>query len=75
MVLLHVCRMDSPIGKSNSSAQSDSGTVLKLVIVKLAMKPVCQVDVTDNVAVGAAACATGVTGSPRRASINVGTVT
>jgi hypothetical protein len=47
--------MDSPIGRSNSSRQSESGTVLKLVIVKLAMKPVCHVDVTDNVAAAAAA--------------------
>ncbi|TDZ93086.1 hypothetical protein CCUG60885_03590 [Mycobacteroides salmoniphilum] len=54
-MLLHVCRTDSPIGKSNSSLQSVSGTVLKLVMVKLAMNPVCHVDVTDNVAAAAAA--------------------
>jgi hypothetical protein len=35
--------------------QSVSGTVLELVMVKWAMKPVCHVDVTDNVAVAAAA--------------------
>ncbi|OBI33233.1 chitinase [Mycolicibacter sinensis] len=40
---------------SNSSFQSVSGTVLRLLTVKRAMKPVCQVDVTDNVAVAAAA--------------------
>ncbi|BBU22623.1 hypothetical protein MYXE_24130 [Mycobacterium xenopi] len=55
MVLFHVCETDSPIGKSNSSFQSVSGTVLKLVMVKRAMKPVCHVDVTDNVALAAAA--------------------
>lgn len=54
-VLFHVCETDSPIGKSNSSFQSVSGTVLELVMVKWAMKPVCHVDVTDNVAVAAAA--------------------
>lgn len=75
MVLLQVCRMDSPIGKSNSSAQSDSGVELKLVMVKLAMKPVCHVDVTDKVAVTAAAWATGTTGSPRTPSINADTLT
>jgi hypothetical protein len=50
-----VCETDSPIGKSNSSFQSVSGTVLKLVMVKRAMNPVCHVDVTDNVAEAAAA--------------------
>ena len=55
MVLFHVCETDSPTGKSNSSFQSVSGTVLELVMVKWAMKPVCHVDVTDNVAVAAAA--------------------
>ena len=54
MVLFHVCETDSAIGKSNSSFQSVSGTVLELVMVKWAMKPVCHVDVTDNVAVAAA---------------------
>ena len=54
-VLFHVCETDSPIGKSNSSFQSVSGTVLELAMVKWAMKPVCHVDVTDNVAVAAAA--------------------
>ena len=54
-VLFHVCEMDSPTGKSNSSFQSVSGTVLELVMVKRAMKPVCHVDVTDNVAMAAAA--------------------
>ena len=74
-VLFHVCETDSPIGKSNSSFQSVSGTVLELVMVKWAMKPVCHVDVTDNVAVAAAACATGVMASPRMATINADTVT
>lgn len=55
MVLFHVCETPSPTGKLNSSFQSDSGTVLELVMVKRAMKPVCQVCSTDNVAVGAAA--------------------
>jgi hypothetical protein len=59
-----VCETDSPIGKSNSSFQSFSGTVLELVMVKWAMKPVCHVDVTDNVAVAAAARAAGVVASP-----------
>ena len=55
MVLFHVCETDSPTGKSNSSFQSVSGTVLELVMVKWAMKPVCHVCATDNVAVAAAA--------------------
>ena len=54
-VLFHVCETDSPTGMSNSSFQSVSRTVLELVMVKWAMKPVCHVDVTDNVAVAAAA--------------------
>jgi len=54
-VLFHVCETDSPLGKSNSSAQSFSGTVLELVMLKWAMKPVCHVDDTDNVAAAAAA--------------------
>ncbi|OBF83696.1 chitinase [Mycobacterium sp. 852002-51163_SCH5372311] len=54
-VLFHVCETDSVAGKSNSSFQSVSGTMLELVIVKWAMKPVCHVDDTDNVAVAAAA--------------------
>ena len=53
--LFHVCETDSPTGKSNSSFQSVSGTMLELVMMKWAMKPVCHVDVTDNVAVAAAA--------------------
>lgn len=60
--------MDSPGGKSNSSLQSVSGTALELVMTKWAMKPVCHVDVTDNVAAAAAAYATGVTASPRTAT-------
>ena len=55
MVLFHVCETDSPIGKSNSSFQSVSGIVLEFVMAKRAIKPVCHVDVTDNVAVAAAA--------------------
>ena len=55
MVLFHVCETDSFTGKSNSSFQSASGTVLELVMAKRAMKPVCHVDCTDNVAVAAAA--------------------
>jgi hypothetical protein len=54
-VLLHVCETDSPLGKSNSSFQSVRGTVLEFVMAKRAMKPVCHVDVTDNVAAAAAA--------------------
>ena len=54
-VLFHVCETDSPTGMSNSSFQSVSGTVLELMMVKWAMKPVCHVCSTDNVAVAAAA--------------------
>lgn len=39
-------------------------------MVKRAMKPVCHVDVTDNVALAVAALATGVMASPRMATIN-----
>jgi hypothetical protein len=49
--------------------------MLELVMVKWAMKPVCHVDVTDNVAVAAAASATGVMASPRMATINADTAT
>ena len=59
MVLFHVCETDSPAGKSNSSFQSFSGTVLELVMVKCAMKPVCHACSTDSVAAAAAACASG----------------
>lgn len=61
-------------GKSNSSFQSVSGAVLEFVMVKRAMKPVCHVDVTDNVALAVAALATGVMASPRMATINADTV-
>lgn len=54
-LLLHVCEMDSPAGKSNSSRQSVIGTVLALTMVKWAMNPVCHVDDTDNLAAAAAA--------------------
>ena len=54
-VLFHVCDTDSPTGKSNSCLQSVSGTVLELMMVKWAMKPVCHAWDTDNVAVAAAA--------------------
>ncbi|KLO30870.1 chitinase [Mycolicibacter heraklionensis] len=47
--------MDSLAGRSNSRRQSVIGTVLQLVMVKRAMKPVCHVEVTDNVALAAAA--------------------
>jgi hypothetical protein len=50
-----VCEIPSPAGKSNSSFQSVIGVMLELVTVKLAMKPVCHVCSTDNVAVAAAA--------------------
>ncbi|SIN58806.1 chitinase cellulase [Mycobacteroides abscessus subsp. abscessus] len=73
MALLHVCRMDSPTGKSNSSRQSDIGAVLMLVTVKRAMKPVCHVDVTVKVAAAAAARAIGAPGSARIANINAAT--
>lgn len=53
--LFHVWMTDCPAGMSNSSLQSDSGAMVKLVMVKLAMKPVCQVDVTLSVAAAAAA--------------------
>jgi len=55
MVLFHVCETDSPTGKSKSILQSVSGAVLKLVMAKRAMKPVCKVCSTLNVAVAAAA--------------------
>lgn len=71
-VLFHVCKTDSPAGKSNSSFQSVSGA--EFVMVKRAMKPVCHVDVTDNVALAVAALATGVMASPRMATINADTV-
>lgn len=48
--------------------------MLELVMVKRAMKPVCHVCSTDNVAVAAAARATGVMVSPRMATINADTV-
>ena len=54
-VLFHVCETDSPTGKSNSSFQSVSGTVLELVMVKWAMKPVCHGDVVGDIDVAAAA--------------------
>lgn len=73
-VLFHVCKTDSPAGKSNSSFQSVSGAVLEFVMVKRAMKPVCHVDVTDNLALAVAALATGVMASPRMATINADTV-
>ena len=53
--LFHVCKTDSPTGKSKSSLQSLSGAMLALVTVKWAMKPVCHVCSTDNVAAAAAA--------------------
>ncbi len=46
-----------------------------LVMVKLAMKPVCHVCDTDNVAMAAAARATGAMPSPRMATINADKVT
>lgn len=55
MLLFHVCETDCPAGMSNSIFQSESGAMLELVTVKLAMKPVCHVCATDNVAVAAAA--------------------
>ena len=55
MVLFHVCETDCPTGMSNSSFQSESGTMLELVMAKWAMKPVCHVCSTDSVAVAAAA--------------------
>lgn len=54
-VLFHVCKTDCPAGMSKSSRQSVSGAMLKLVTVKLAMKPVCHACSTDNVAEAAAA--------------------
>lgn len=74
-MLFHACEMDCPTGMSNSSFQSLSGTMLALVMVKRAMKPVCQVCSTDNLAVAAAACATGVMASPMMATINADAIT
>ncbi len=48
--------------------------MLELVMVKRAMKPVCHVCSTDNVADAAAAWAMGVAVSPRMATINADTV-
>lgn len=73
-VLFHVCETDCPTGMSNSSFQSASGTMLEFMMVKRAMKPVCHVCSTDNVADAAAAWATGVAVSPRMATINADTV-
>ncbi len=53
--LFHVWMTDCPAGMSKSSLQSESGAMLMFVMVKLAMKPVCQVDVTLSVATAAAA--------------------
>ena len=75
MVLFHVCETDCPTGMSNSSFQSGSCTMLEFVMVKWAMKPVCHECDTDNVAVAAAAWATGVMASPRMATISADTVT
>ena len=72
-MLLHVCETDSPAGKSNSSCQSLSCAALKFVMVKRAMKPVCHVDVTDNVAVAAAPWATGATAKLNMATVNADT--
>ena len=54
-VLFHACKTDCPTGMSKSSRQSVSGTMLELVTVKLAIKPVCHACSTDNVAEAAAA--------------------
>ncbi|OBK48935.1 chitinase [Mycobacterium sp. 1081908.1] len=54
-VLFHACETDCPTGMSNSSFQSLSGAKLALVTVKFAIKPVCHVCSTDNVAAAAAA--------------------
>ncbi len=75
MVLFHVCRTDCPAGMSNSSRQSDIGAALQLVTVKLAMKPVCHVDDTDNVAAAAAAWATGVLASAKAVTMKADTIT
>ena len=74
-VLFHVCETPCPTGMSNSSFQSVSGTVLELVMVKWAMKPVCHVCSTDNVALTAAAWAAGVMPSPSMATTNADMVT
>lgn len=74
-VLLHVCETDSPAGRSNSSCQSASGAALKLVMVKRAMNPVCHVDVTVNVAVAAAARATGGMANPTNTTTIAETIT
>ncbi len=54
-MLFHVCKTDSPAGKSKSILQSVSCAMLELVTVKWAMKPVCHECDTDNVAEAAAA--------------------
>lgn len=72
-VLLHACETDWPGGMSNSSLQSVIGTVLQLVMVNRAMNPVCHVDVTDNVAVAAAAWAAAGVASPRITTSNADT--
>ena len=70
-----MCETDSPAGKSNSSRQSVIGTVLAFTTVKWAMKPVCHVDDTDNLAAAAAASATGATASPETATVIAARVT
>ena|GEM_PF-3483451 len=70
---LHACETDCPTGMSNSSFQSVIGAALMLVTVKLAMKPVSHVEVTDNVAVAAAAWATGGTPIPGMATRDANT--
>ncbi|BBY36473.1 hypothetical protein MMAN_06070 [Mycobacterium mantenii] len=74
-VLFHVCKTDCPAGMSNSSFQPASGAMLALVTAKRAMKPVCHVCSTDNVAVTAAAWATGLMASPKMATSSADTAT
>ncbi|BBX61329.1 hypothetical protein MSAS_05030 [Mycobacterium saskatchewanense] len=75
IVLFHVCKTDCPAGMSKSIRQSVSCAKLEFVTVKWAMKPVCHVELTDNVAVTAAACAMGGMASPRVTAINAETAT
>lgn len=73
---LQACETDCPTGMSNSNFQSLRGAALMFVTVKLAMKPVCHVEVTDNVAVAAAAArAVGATIIPGTARKNAMTMT
>jgi len=74
-VLFHACETDWPAGMSKSIRQSLSCIMFGLVTVKLAMKPVCHACDTDNVAMAAAARATGAMPGLKIATIKADKVT